>query len=182
MIHSIYKKKWVIVILLIAILLPLIFQDIVDAKLATFSCDSSGEVPKTVVERVINGGVRKEDFIVWTSSFGSSAGYTPLKRCQEVSPRFNQIGTYGAYITHGRKNNLPIICVTNKEGGGCNAMLFTLNNSKSDTDPKTVIKDLFGVNNSNYSSNTPRREYCPAYISVDKYLGKEIQFYSEVCQ
>jgi hypothetical protein len=181
---------------ILAILSVLVFSVLVffqqppaNARKATFSCElSEGNPPKTVVERQIGGEVRKEDFIIWTSSFGHKAGYTPARRCEEVSPKFNKIGEVGSYVTHGRHkdNDLPIICTTNREGGGCKEMLYTLN-PKSAKSPKEVIRDLFGVNKTDESSSTPRRENCPAYISIDrllenKFSNKNLPFYNEVCR
>ena len=182
MVFSIYKRR-MLVLPLLAVVLSFCLQDKAHGRKASFFCDESGSVPKTVVERTINGKLRRENFIAWTTSFGESAGYTPLKRCREVSPRFNKIGEFGGYVTHGkdRKTQLPIICVTNRHGNGCETMLFTLNNTKADSDPKTVIKDLFSVNISSRSSDTPRRESCSAYVSIERFLDSK-SFYHEVCK
>lgn len=161
------------------------FQSSASAERARFYCEESadGNPPKTVVEREIGGKLRKEDFIVWTSPFGYRVGYTPSKRCKEVSPKFNSIGAFGGYITHGKDKatNLPIICITNKEGGGCKTMLYTLN-PNSARSPKEVINDLFGVNDRDRSSRTTRREECPAYVNIQRLLDKKQPFYTEVCK
>jgi hypothetical protein len=180
MVFSLYKKL-TLLLPLIAMAMSFYPMNKAYARKASFVCDETGSVPKTLVTRTINGKPRTEVFIAWTSSFGESAGYTPLKRCREVSPRFNKVGESGSYVTHGKINNLTIICVTNRKGNGCESMLFTLNNTKADSDPKTVIRDLFSVNKTDVGSDTPRRENCSAYVSIEQFLNSE-SFYTEVCR
>lgn len=68
--------------------------------------------------------------ILWKSGAFSSDGWSPEKRCQEVSQRFNNLHQSGAlkYLTTGRTNGMPVICAAKSEGSGCveGGLLYTL--------------------------------------------------------
>jgi Circadian oscillating protein COP23 len=106
----------------------------------TFSCDVKNGVPRTVA-RTLRGEV---SIIRWVSNFGGEVGYTPQKRCEEVSNRFQQYYNQGIlnYITTGRENNYDIICVSSENGGACDGLLFTLKPGES---ASSLIPQLFDV-------------------------------------
>ena len=64
-------------------------------------------VPATSV--VTNDG-KRVPVIRWTSHVFNDAGWSPQRRCQEVSGRFDTYLKQGrlAYITTGRINGLPV--------------------------------------------------------------------------
>ncbi|MEZ2250238.1 COP23 domain-containing protein [Microcoleus sp.] len=98
---------------------------------AKFSCekDKNG-IDTTFVETSKN----KQPMISWKSEIFTAAGYDPYTRCQQVSPRFQQAEDNGGlrYLISEKQNNQPVICISDKEDGTCNLMLFTV------TPPDTV--------------------------------------------
>ncbi|HIK31037.1 MAG TPA: hypothetical protein IGS17_03360 [Oscillatoriales cyanobacterium M59_W2019_021] len=86
--------------------------------------------------------------IYWNSDYFSDSGYTPETRCQMVSQRFETFRQNGTlnYLTTGKMNNMPVVCVASAVGGGCaeNGLLFTL---KPSSDPNRVLEDLMAVRN-----------------------------------
>lgn len=78
-----------------------------------------------------------------TRSF-NSLGWSPQKRCEEVSARFQRYyenGTFN-YITTGTINRQPVVCGTNSIGGSCSTtgLLFTL---RPTDDPNLILQELF---------------------------------------
>ena len=64
----------------------------------------------------------------WQTEDFVGAGFTPQKRCNSVSPRFQEAydnNTLGL-ITNGTINNQPVICTSNEAGGDCRTLLMTL--------------------------------------------------------
>lgn len=80
----------------------------------------------------------------WYSSYFSDSGYTPERRCQEVSGRFQNLSNQGqlGFITTGIVNGLPVVCAGS--GGGCNNsnLLFTL---KAGQDAAAAVQQLFDL-------------------------------------
>ena len=98
--------------------LPFYRSQKVLAGTATFICanDSSG-VPTTMVRN--NSGTFP--VIRWTSDYFASSGYTPQRRCEEVTSRFNEYYQLGKlnYLTTGRRNGQNIVCVADRNQGPC---------------------------------------------------------------
>lgn len=65
--------------------------------------------------------------------------YTPMRRCQEVTERFNQFKNQGIleYVTSGWVNSLPVICA----GQNCSedTVLLTL---KPDQEPDQALQEI----------------------------------------
>ena len=80
----------------------------------------------------------------WYAEHFSASGYTPERRCQEVSARFDNLSRQGqlGFITTGYVNGQPVVCAG--QGGGCNNsnLLFTL---KSGSDAAAAVQQLFNV-------------------------------------
>jgi hypothetical protein len=95
----------------------------------TFSCQVVGGVPATVA----NTPAGQRTVIRWVSGYISGSGYTPMTRCRGVSERFQTYMNQGGlnYITTGYMNNLPVVCVTSSDGGGCQGLLFTLKSGEN---------------------------------------------------
>lgn len=104
----------------------------------SFSCTTRNGVPTTVAQ-TSQGTI---PVIRWVSDFGNEVGYTPQKRCEEVSNRFQQYYNQGVlnFVTTGRQNNQNIICVSSEKGGTCQGLLFTL---KPSDNPSQVIQQMF---------------------------------------
>lgn len=119
-----------------------------------FKCEMIQGVPTTV-------GIspkwenQSRPFMRWSSDKFGPSGWTPQKRCQEVTRRLNQsFFEGGTYITHGIMNGFPIICTTNKAGKECNQLLFTLPRG---SDPELILEDLFGLSDNNFSGRPMRQ-------------------------
>ncbi len=115
------------------------------AQATSFSCGTSEGKLATVARTPRGASV---PVIYWDSDYFSDSGYTPQARCQMVSQRFEtfrQAGTLD-YLTTGRMNNMPVICVASGVGRACaeNGLLFTL---KSNSDPNQILEDLMAVRN-----------------------------------
>lgn len=88
--------------------------------------------------------------IVWKQETFSGSGWNPLRRCQEVSQRYQKYHDQGIlrYIGTGKQNGYNIICVLQqvRNGWQCrsNGILITL---KKDDDPEKVMKELFNIGN-----------------------------------
>lgn len=92
-----------------------------------FYCGNSSGVPATMT--TTRSG-KQVPIILWKSGAFSSDGWSPERRCEEVSQRFNNLHQTGAlkYLTTGRTNGMPVICAAKSEGSGCveGGLLYTL--------------------------------------------------------
>lgn len=105
---------------------------------AGFWCAMSSGAPATLYQNR-QGGV--EPWIYWTSDAFSDSGYTPERRCQEVSSRLE---TYRRnrqlqFITVGRINNQRVICTASQINGRCENLIYTL---KAGQDPIATLYNL----------------------------------------
>jgi hypothetical protein len=84
--------------------------------------------------------------INWVSNHFTGSGYTPERRCQEVSGRFQSAYDQGTlnYITTGYKNGQPVVCTSSSNGGPCSMVLFTL---KPGSDASRTVQQLFDIRN-----------------------------------
>ncbi|MDB9312116.1 COP23 domain-containing protein [Spirulina sp. CS-785/01] len=84
--------------------------------------------------------------IRWYSRFFSNSGYTPMRRCQEVSARFQRFYQSGQlnYLTTGIVNGQPVVCVASRHGAPCagDTVLFTL---KPGSNASRTIQRLFNI-------------------------------------
>lgn len=135
------------------------------AAASGFSCGTSNGVPTTIA---LTDDGRSVPMIRWTSNVFDGSGWTPARRCQEVSQRFESYRQQGrlAYVTTGRINGLPVICTAARDGGACDGLLYTL---KPGQDPTTALKLLFDVR---YKARGPLNETSSRlYISMDQLLA-----------
>lgn len=81
--------------------------------------------------------------VKWVSEHFSDAGYTPERRCQEVSSRFNSLYSQGRlnYLSAGLQNGQSVICALGSVGGEC-TLLYTL---KPGQDASIVLQRLRAV-------------------------------------
>ena len=100
-------------------------------SLASFQCQQvNGYYATVAVQR--NG--RTAPVIAWTSEEFSDAGYTPQRRCGEVTSRLNGVlrengnRLSNIYLTVGRVNSHTVVCSVGNMRSGCNRnnVLFTL--------------------------------------------------------
>ena len=173
------KSKVSVVLALTAALssFGLAFTKPAEAAPRTFSCKMVSNEWATLVNE---SGQPERQMIRWTSGLGASVGYTPERRCQEVTNRMNlYLSKSGQFITHGVMNNENVICITNSQGRDCINLLYTL--KKGTQDPKLTLEDLFQVNNRNIQRGPMREPPCPTYISVDALVAGKTRFAEEVC-
>jgi hypothetical protein len=141
----------------------LITSDPSYARETQFFCDSWEGSPATIA-RTPSGEV---PVIRWIDdSWGSE--YTPQKRCELVSEKFQKYHSEGTlkYMTTGIENGQKVVCVAQTEGGSCKGRsLFTL---KPDANPGQTLEKLMNVRNR--SSGPLNQSSDRIYINMDEYL------------
>ncbi len=85
------------------------------------------------------------ELIKWQNDYFSASNYTPTRRCQEVSTRFQHHSDVNnlRFISTGKINNYNVICISEKTGD-CkpNGLLITL---QADDNPEDVLRNLFSL-------------------------------------
>ena len=140
------------------------------AKPVSFTCGKSNNAPATIA-RTPRGDVA---VIRWASGFFSGTGFTPEKRCQEVSSRFQAYHDNGTlkYLTTGRLNNQPVICTAQQRGSACTDVLFTL---EPEDNPNQVLRQLLSIRSGATTGPLSRGGSSPqkqVYINLDEYLNR----------
>ncbi len=120
-------------------------------SLASFQCQQvNGYYATVAVQR--NG--RVAPVIAWTSEEFSDAGYTPQRRCGEVTSRLNGVlrdngnRLSNIYLTVGRVNSHTVVCSVGNMRSGCNRnnVLFTLSQTnRRSNEPREVLERLFNT-------------------------------------
>lgn len=107
----------------------------------TFLCATDDGVPATIA-RTPEGDT---PLIRWKSEFFNKWGWTPQKRCEEVSEKFQRFKDSGELntLSTGEIDGVPVLCVTTTAGGNCGEFLFTL---EPNEDPETILKRLTDPN------------------------------------
>lgn len=106
--------------------------------------------------------------IRWQSTFfASSSLYTPQKRCEEVSRRFQKYYSEGnlAYLTAGQMNAQNVICVSDEYGGPCQGLVLTL---EPKDNPQVVLKDLLSARNR--AGGPVTRSTGSLYVDMNNFL------------
>ncbi len=135
------------------------------AKAQGFVCSTLSGVPTTLAT-MADG--KQVPVIRWTSNVFDGAGWTPERRCQEVSARFATLNQQGrlTYITTGRINGQPVICTAPSNGAGCDGLLYTLKPGQNAT---TTLRNLLDVR---LKVRDPLYETTGRlYVSMDELLG-----------
>ncbi len=85
------------------------------------------------------------ELIRWQNDYFSASNYTPARRCQEVSTRFQHHSDTNnlRFISTGKINNYNVICISEKTGA-CkpDGLLITL---QADDNPEDVLRNLFSL-------------------------------------
>lgn len=85
------------------------------------------------------------ELIRWQNDYFSASNYTPARRCQEVSTRFQHHSDANnlRFISTGKINNYNVICISEKTGA-CkpDGLLITL---QADDNPEDVLRNLFSL-------------------------------------
>lgn len=151
----------------ISILSAGFLADIANAASNTrgFVCGSSGGTPST---NAIKTDGKQVPVIRWTSNVFDSAGWSPERRCQEVSARFDQYFKEGrlTYLTTGRVNGVPVICTAQSRGGACDGLLYTLKPGQNAT---ATLQNLLEIR---VKARGPLNETSSRlYISLDELMN-----------
>jgi hypothetical protein len=144
------------------------------AQTTRFFCDTSNGTPATVAQTARG----KVVMIRWVTTLADGE-YTPLKRCSEVSDRFQRFSQKGQlrFVTSGRVR-LPngsasnIICVAAANNGEClkDGLLFTL---KPGSEPRKVLATMFRLNLAGSSGGELRETTSRVYVNVDDCLNNQ---------
>jgi hypothetical protein len=116
-----------------------------DAKAGAryFSCVTERGVPITMA--TMESG-KQVPVIRWVSDAFTGSGWSPQRRCQEVSERFTSLSNQGLlnYLTTGSLNGMSVICAALNKGDGCtsNTLLYTL---KPEQNPTQTLRNLLVV-------------------------------------
>lgn len=114
-----------------------------------FLCGEDGGTPATVAKAKDS----KQFFVIlWKSDVFKQAGYDAATRCKQVSARFEEFNKANlfTYLTSGKLNGQPVICLTGKADGACGddsvslkqGLLFTL---KPDENSNQTLEALATV-------------------------------------
>lgn len=146
------------------ILAPVLNHLPAHAQSTTFACGTSKGSPATLAYTA-RGSV---PVIRWTSDYFSQSGWKPQQRCEEVSKRFQEYHQRNEmnFLTTGMMNNQSVVCTTDREGGSCMNLLFTL---KPGSSAGQTLRNLLAVR---VRARTPLNE-SPArvYIDMKEYLN-----------
>lgn len=126
---------------------------------ARFFCDKDKTgIPTTFAETPKD----TQPVIRWKSEIFKDSGYNPQKRCEEVSVKFQHAENNGGfrYLISEKQNNLPVICISDKEDGACNLMLFTV------TPPDTVDTVLRKLRSSDNASKPLEQSGGKPYLAI----------------
>lgn len=150
------KHSWFTKIMVLAMsIVPLLsLNSPVEAqtKRNVYSCINHQGKPSTVVD-TDKGRIL---LIVWESDFFRSSGWTPQKRCEEVSQRFQYFSDNKQlrFLTTGEMNRQNVICVGKALGGDVyqcikDGLLITLERHDNSNQ---VLQDLFKATRSSNDS------------------------------
>jgi hypothetical protein len=133
------------VFLLLGISLTVFFFEIAISKKAraqnvSFYCGSWQGDPAVIARNITARG--EIVLLSFGSRYFASSGYPPLQRCNVVAERLQAFYEQGIfrYITTGRYNGYPVLCVSNEIGGVCQGLLLTL---PPDSNPTDALLSLF---------------------------------------
>jgi hypothetical protein len=135
----------------------------------SYFCGSINGVPATMARTPKGNEVA---VIRFQSQHFSSSGWSPERRCEEVSKRFENLSSKGmlrqAFLTTGRQNGQNIVCVSSSEGSPCmeGGILFTLRPNRS---PEKTLRDLINV--AKYQTGPLNETTARPYYSLDEVLS-----------
>ncbi len=134
------------------------------AQETRFFCGVNQGVPATLAQTT-----EGEILIVrWDATTLGELSTTAQNACEQVAQILQAYHNRGElrYITTGRQDDQPVVCLAEKEGGACLEVLFSLNNQKK---PRTALQETFRIR---VPSTGPISETgIPLYIDIEKYLN-----------
>ncbi|MEM9772407.1 MAG: COP23 domain-containing protein, partial [Cyanobacteria bacterium P01_D01_bin.73] len=161
---------------LLALNLPFAFADRSDAQvvkaLDTFQCEKVQGYHATMA---VQHSGQRAPMIVWASQEFSDSGYTPERRCREVTQRLNQAleenggRLQNLFLTVGPVNRHMVLCHVSNTRRGCNRnnVLFTLSQSNRRAEnPTEMLSRMF--NTEALSSGNPiQQSGGQPYVSLE---------------
>ena len=142
-----------------------------------FACSQSYNQERTeyVFTTFAWNPVNKKPLIVWKSEDMTSQGFNPQKRCELVSPRFQQAYDNGTlkFMREGEFNNQSVICTVSNIGDSCDTgtLLLTLSPEENPEQTLAQLSDiLLGYGDSALQQNSEdkiHREEDTIYVDVD---------------
>ncbi|NJK70549.1 MAG: hypothetical protein HC941_32275 [Microcoleus sp. SU_5_3] len=126
-----------------------------------FFCGISQGKPSTVV-RTSRGN---QPLIVWNNESFSSSGWTPKRRCEEVSTRFQRFNDNGQlrFMRAGTFNGHKVLCIDSVRGSGnCSSAAAVVLTLPQNSDANQVLEQMLGTRN--------RASNQPLYLSGEKQL------------
>ncbi|MCA1992985.1 MAG: COP23 domain-containing protein [Coleofasciculus sp. S288] len=130
------------VVTLTALSVAMVINQPSQAQSSTFFCGTTSDGTPATLARTPRGTV---EVIRWVSRYFSGGGYTPQRRCEEVSGRFENYKNRNMlnFITAGYLNGQPAICVGDGSSPcSSDRLLFTL---KPGQNAAREIQQLFSI-------------------------------------
>lgn len=121
----------------------------------------------------------KIPIVRWTSTIGSKEEWTPQKRCDEVSSRFQEAHDNGSlkYVTYGTINNQTVICTARSLGEDCDTLILTL---RSQDNPEETLEQLSNVLLGYVGSPLEQSSDDPVKVHNDRiYIEFDIESFSD---
>lgn len=154
-------------VLVSALFVPgyIVFAAPANAGAQSFSCTTVGRVPTTVAN--MSSG-QQIPMIRWVSSVFDDSGWSPARRCNEVSARLTSLNNSDSlrYLTTGQMNGMNVICSSLKKNDRCSDLVYTLKPSQN---PSQTLRKLFVVRT--YAVGPLNETGDRVYIDVNEYLG-----------
>lgn len=140
---------------------------------ATFFCGMSKGVPVTYA-RTARGNV---PVIRWVDKQSFSPEWTPNRRCQEVSRRFQSYSDNSMLkvLKPGKLQGQPVVCAASSPEDPCTqrTLLFTLKRGSNASLIVQKLMDRQGLAAGNIVTQIGGcKDRCPLYVNMDVYLNK----------
>ena len=107
--------------------------------------------------------------IAWKSNSFPSSEWTPKKRCEQVSKKFQQFHQQGRldYLSTGKLNGLGVICAAKPGECNKNNILFSV---RPGVNPVTVLAELNEIREGRTSDLTWQNSGENTYFNLGEYL------------
>lgn len=127
-----------------------------------FYCGISEGRPATVVRTAARGNI---PLIVWSNDAFSASGWTPKKRCEEVSARFQRFNDNGQlnFMRAGTFNGQQVLCIDRAKGSGaCSSPAAVVLTLPQRSNANQILEQMLDTRN--------RASKQPLYLSGEKQL------------
>ncbi|WP_293147341.1 MULTISPECIES: COP23 domain-containing protein [unclassified Microcoleus] len=127
-----------------------------------FFCGISEGKPATIVRTAAKGPV---PLIVWNNEAFSGSGWTPKRRCEDVSARFQRFNDNGQlrFMRAGTFNGQQVLCVDRVRGSGnCSSAEAIVLTVPRPNNANQILEEMLNTRN--------RASKQPLYLSGEKQL------------